>query len=318
MDISKVKKLEDLEPLFAIIKKNEAGMYAFASIVGEDAYRILDWDKVVGDNIPVSLPSDNSSLKIMNELESPATMAHFQLMHKWYQAGYIRKDAAVITDFMAELKSGNTFCILQSMKPGKDAEMENSTGQKWIQIDLTRPVMSNRETTGSMQAISVTSQKPDLVMKFIELFNTDKYLNNLINFGIDGTHYVKVSADVIKAGPNRDNYNPGTAWMFGNQFINYLYNNEDPKKWEKFLAYNKAALALKDLGFAMNTESVKTEVAACLNVWTEYLPQLETGTADPAKVLPEAIAKFKAVGLDKIIAEAQKQFDAWLKKTGKK
>jgi putative aldouronate transport system substrate-binding protein len=318
LDVSKIKTLEDLEPLFAVIKKNEPGTYAFASIVGEDAYRILDWDKVVGDNIPVSLPSDNSSLKIINELEAPATMAHFKLMNKWYKAGYIRKDAAVITDFMAELKSGNTFCILQSMKPGKDAEMENATGQKWLQVDLTRPVMSNRETTGSMQAISVTSQKPDLVMKFIELFNTDKYLNNLINFGIEGTHYTKVSAEVLKDGPKKDNYNPGTAWMFGNQFINYLWSNEDPKKWEKFLAYNKAALPLKDLGFAMNTEPVKTEVAACLNVWTEYLPQLETGTADPAKVLPEAIAKFKAVGVDKIIAEAQRQFDAWLKKTGKK
>ncbi|MBN2351252.1 MAG: ABC transporter substrate-binding protein [Spirochaetales bacterium] len=317
LDVSKIKKLEDLEPLFKVIKKNEPTVYPFCTIVGEDAYRILDWDKVVGDNIPVSLPSDNSTTRIMNELEAPQTMAHFKLMHKWYQAGYIRKDAAVITDFMAELKSGNTFSILQSLKPGKDAEMENSTGYPWIQIDLTQPVMSNRETTGSMQAISVTCQKPEMVMSFLEAFNTDKYLNNLINFGIEGTHYVKVSENVIKKGPNNDNYNPGTAWMFGNQFINYLWDNEDPKKWDKFLAYNKAALPLKDLGFAMNTESVKTEVAACLNVWTEYLPQLETGTADPVKLLPEAIAKFKAVGVDKIIAEAQKQYDAWLKKTGK-
>jgi putative aldouronate transport system substrate-binding protein len=195
--------------------------------------------------------------------------------------------------------------------------MENSTGQKWVQIDLTRPVMSNRETTGSMQAISVTCPQSELVMRFLEGFNSDPYLNNLINFGIEGKHYVKASGNVIKKGPEIDSYNPGTGWMFGNQFINYIWDNEDPKKWDKFREYNSKALALTSLGFAMDSQSVKTEVAACLNVWTEYLPQLETGTADPVKLLPEAIAKFKAVGVDRIIAEAQKQYDAWLKKTGK-
>jgi putative aldouronate transport system substrate-binding protein len=236
----------------------------------------------------------------------------FKLMHKWYNAGYIRKDAAVVTDFMAELKSGNTFCVSQSLKPGKDAEMENSTGFPWVQIDLTRPVMSNRETTGSMQAISVTSEQPELVMQFLELFNTDKFLNNLINFGVEGKHYVKKSANVISKGPDIDAYNPGTAWMFGNQFINYLWDNEDPKKWDKFKAYNDAALPLTSLGFNFDPEPVKTEIAACLNVYTEFIPQLETGTADPEELVPQAVEKFKAVGVDKIIAEAQKQYDAWL------
>lgn len=314
LDTSKVKKLEDLEPMLDVIKKNEPTVYPFLSCVGESAYRVVDWDRVVSDDVPVSLYSDNRGTKVQFELEAPETMALFKLMNKWYNAGYIRKDAAVVTDFMAELKSGNTFGLLQSLKPGKDAEMENSTGFGWIQIDLTRPVMSNRETTGSMQAISVTSEKPEMVMAFLEAFNSDKYLNNLINFGIEGKHYVKVSDNVIKKGPAIDSYNPGTAWMFGNQFINYLWDNEDVKKWDKFLAYNKSALPLKSLGFAFETEPVKTEIAACLNVTKEFLPQLETGTANPDVLVPQAIAKFKAVGIDKIIAEAQKQYDAWLAK----
>ena len=59
-----------------------------------------------------------------------------------------------------------------------------------------------------MQAISRTSKNPEIAMKFLEMFNTDKYLNNLINFGIEGTHYVKVADNVIKAGPQNDQYNP--------------------------------------------------------------------------------------------------------------
>ena len=49
-------------------------------------------------------------------------------------------------------------------------------------------------------------------MALLELFNTDKYLNNLINYGIEGTHYVKVSDNVIKAGPAVDQYNLGMQY----------------------------------------------------------------------------------------------------------
>jgi putative aldouronate transport system substrate-binding protein len=178
--------------------------------------------------------------------------------------------------------------------------------------------MSNRETTGSLQAISRTSRNPDLAVAFLELFNTDVYLNNLINYGIDGTHYKTVKPGVIskdpKLAPDAEKYNPGTQWMFGNQFINYLLTNEDPKKWDKFLAYNKSALPLKSLGFSFDPAPVKTEIATCKNLWKEFVPSLETGTVDPDKVIPEAIAKYKTVGIDAILAEVQKQYDAWLAK----
>jgi putative aldouronate transport system substrate-binding protein len=313
-DLKKIKKLEDLEPMLAKIKAGEPDMYPLEAIVGESPRFFLDWDKLVDDKIPVSLYSDNRSTKVQFELQAPETVALFNTMHKFYQAGYVRKDAATVTDYNADEKAGLIFAAAKSLKPGKDAEMTNSTGKPWVQIDITPPVMSNRETTGSLQAISRTSKDPVLAMKFIELFNTDPYLNNLINFGIEGKHYVlkDKAKGVIDKAADTDKYNPGTAWMFGNQFINYLYANEDPAKWAKFLAYNKKALPLKSLGFSFDPASVKSEVAACTSVWDEYIPSLETGTMDPAKVLPEAIAKFKAAGVDKIVAEAQKQYDAWL------
>jgi putative aldouronate transport system substrate-binding protein len=46
-------------------------------------------------------------------------------------------------------------------------------------------------------------------------------------------------------------------------------------------------------------------------VWTEFMPGLFVGSSDPAKYLPLAIERFKAAGIDKVIAEAQRQFDAW-------
>jgi len=314
MDLSGVKKLEDLEPFLKTIKASEPGMYPLEACVGESPRFLLDFDKLVDDDIPISLYSDNRDTKAVFELQAPETVALYRTMHKFYQAGYVRKDAATITDFNADEKAGLIFAAAKSLKPGKDAEMTNQTGQQWMQVEITPPVMSNRETTGSMQAISRTSKNPELAMKFLELFNTDKYLNNLINFGIEGSHYVKVADNVIKAGPQNDQYNPQTGWMFGNQFINYLWSNEDPQKWTKFLAYNKAALPLKSLGFSFDPTPVKTQIATAKNLWKEFTPSLETGTVDPDKVIPQAIAKYKAVGIMDIQAEVQKQYDAWLAK----
>ena len=38
---------------------------------------------------------------------------------------------------------------------------------------------------------------------------------------------------------------------------------------------------------------------------------IDFGTIDPAKKLPEFIEKLKAAGIEKVIAEKQKQLDAW-------
>ena len=46
-------------------------------------------------------------------------------------------------------------------------------------------------------------------------------------------------------------------------------------------------------------------------MWAEFEPGLEVGSTDPAVYIPRANAKAKEAGIDKVIAELQKQFDAW-------
>ena len=51
-------------------------------------------------------------------------------MNKFYGAGYVRKNAAAITDYLADEKAGLIYAATKSLKPGKDAEMASSTGQQ--------------------------------------------------------------------------------------------------------------------------------------------------------------------------------------------
>lgn len=318
MDTSKIKKFEDIEPFLKIIQEKEPQMYPLEGIVGENPARALDMDNFADDQLMVGLMNNNKSSKVLFLPQTPEAMALYTTMHKYYLAGYTRKDAAAVTDFNADEKAGKIFVAMKSLKPGKDAEMTMSTGQPWSQIDITPVVMTNRETIGSLQAVSRTSKNPAVVLKFLELFNSDPYLNNLINWGIEGKHYVKTDQKdatgvaMIKAGPDKEKYNVGTPWMFGNTFINYLDVSENPKKAQMFLDYNAKALPLKSLGFDFDISALKNEVTAIKNVYAEFMPGMETGSVDPAIEMPKALAKFKAAGIDKVVAEAQKQYDAWL------
>ena len=66
------------------------------------------------------------------------------------------------------------------------------------------------------------------------------------------------------------------------------------------------------VGYVFDSSSVENELAAIRAVIAQYTPSLNCGAVDPSTVLPEFISALKAAGIDKVIAENQKQLDAFL------
>lgn len=320
VDVKSIKKMEDLEPYFEKIKKNEKGVIPLLSVQAEAPFKLLDWDNFSDDSIPGAVYPDNRDTKVINQFTAPESITHYKKMREYFQKGYLSPDAATMENFNDQLKTGKYFACVQSLKPGKDAEMKGSTnGIDWVQVDITKPVMSNRETGGSLLAIPTASKNPDKAWKFIEMLYTDKFLNNLFVYGIEGQHYQKVSDNVVKLlGGDKSGYKAGNGWRFGDQFKNYLMDNEDPQKWTKFEEFNKAGLPLKSLGFAFDKSKVDTQASACKNVVEAYYKQLFTGSVDIDSTVKKMDKDLKDAGVDKLIQEMQAQYDAWLAKNGKK
>lgn len=318
LDVSKVKTWADLEPLLKVIKEKEATITPFfMTATSNGVFDGLDWDALGDGAIPGVISKTDKSTKVLNQLETPQYLDIMKLTRAWFKAGYINKDAATSTVTVADqAKAGKVFMWAEGLKPGKAAEMEGYVGYKLGQIDLTVPTITTGDASGAMLAISKSSKNPDKAMKVIGLLHSDKYLNNLINFGIEGKHYVKKSDNIIDAAPGIDPknhpYNPGAQWELGNQFLNYLMSNENPKKWDLFKEFNAKGVKSPGLGFSFDAEPVKTEIAAVTNVSKQYEAAIRTGSVDPDVKIAEYLAKQKAAGVDKIIAEKQKQFDAFL------
>jgi len=319
IDVGSIKTLDDVARVLKTIKEAEPNITPLvpggAGQSFRDNYNFVDQ---LGDYMGV-LPNFDNGLKVVNFFEMPEYRDFVKRLRQWYTDGYILKDAATNKIPTTELiRSGKAFSYLALQKPGFAAQETKATGTEMVVAELLPPSANTNNVTNAMWGIPIGSKLQDKAMQFLNLMYTDKDIVNLFDWGIEGKHYVKVQGkDNIIAYPEgkdatTNGYNM-LGWMFGNQFLSYVMKDNDPDIWKKTEEFNKTAKPSKALGFVFDGSAVKTEYAAVVNVITQYKLPLETGSVDPDKMLPEFIAKLKAAGIDKIIAEKQKQLDAWAK-----
>ncbi len=302
-DLSTIKKIEDIEPWLKTIKEKEPNVIPFFSDGNRSPYSATYSYEGVGDG---DIPGAYVNGKVVNQYLLPESVAMFDLAYRWMELGYINKDAMQAPSY------DNYFCTSEQLKPGKDAELSAARKKQLIQLDLTRPQIRTGNLQGSMLAISRTSKNPERAMMLLNLMNTDKYLNNLMNFGIEGTHYQKVSDHVITKTEVTGNYSLGANWMFQNQFLNYLWDNEDPDKWEKFKQYNEEASASDLLGMVFDPTPVADQIASVKNTWEQYKRAFNTGSLNFEEHKDEFIKAMDDSGINVVLQEKQKQVDEFL------
>jgi putative aldouronate transport system substrate-binding protein len=315
IDMTNVKTPQDLDAVYAVVKEKRPDLTPLYTTAGAfNSHFFGNYDFLGDSTIPGAILKDSDGTTVAAVEQIDRYKELLQLTRDYFKKGYINADAATTQVSSADAwKAGTVFSTLESLKPGKDAEVASASNLsgKLAQITMNEKTVATSETAGSMLGISSTSQDPERAMMLINLLHTDKEINNLLNFGIEGEHYTR-NGEIITATANTTNYNPGATWMFGNQFLNYVWDTEDPDKWAKFKEFNENPTLSPGLGFVFDSEPVKAEVGALANVIRQYQRALETGSVDIDKTLPEYEKKLKDAGVDKVIAEKQKQFDEFL------
>lgn len=320
IDMTNIKSYKDFEPVLKTIKDGEPGIWPLLVVMGEAPFRDLDWDNIGDDKCPGALYSNNdaSNTKIFNQFTAPEAVEYYKLMRDYYTKGYINPDAPTQTNFGDEFKSGKYFALDQSLKPNKYVEMSSSFSIEVVQAQFTPSVMTNRETTGSMLAIPAASQNPERTLMFVNMLYTDSTLVNLIQFGIKDEHYVMIGEKQYKDGPKNTvkpaGYKPGFTWCFGSQYMQLISAKDPLNVWDLYKEFNDGALPLNSLGFVYDGKAVQNEIAACINVREKYYLTLFSGagTEPVDTIVANMAAEFKTAGADLVIADMQKQYDAFL------
>ncbi|AZN43154.1 ABC transporter substrate-binding protein [Paenibacillus albus] len=330
-DWKSVKKWDDLTPFFAEVKKGDPGvipMEAGQLFSGQPVYYNMD---AVGDNaVPGWVNYGDTDIKVFNQYETPEFKAYLKTMRDWYKNGFVRKDAATLKDSTPDRKAGKEAGIYAQNYPD-NIDMPELEGTNPMSMSapsvpayikrFTEPFISSNTPSTAVLAIGANSEHKEKAMQLIELLNTDDELFHLIAFGQPDVDYKKIGDKQFELIPDKYNFNY-SEWEIGQSYGRMLWDKStDLVKNDKMLgmiyAADKTAMVSPIMGFVFDTTSVKTQIANVNSVTAELLKGLEVGAIDPDKYLDTFLKKLKDAGADDIIAEKQKQIDAWKAANGK-
>ncbi len=297
-----IHSLEDLEPWLEKIKKEEPGVTPLYITKG------FSWE-VFFDAVvpPVGFNVNDKDLKAVNMFEQPEMKKNLETIRRFYQKGYINADSATAQDD----KSVKRFVTKGDGQPYADKIWSKTLGYEVVSSEITKPVVTNGSATGAMTAISKNSKNPEKAIEFLNLVNTDEELRNLLNYGIEGEHYEKVGDKTIKINEAKKKDYDMVYYGIGNMFKTYVLEGEPETKWDEFKEFNDSAQLAPTLGFRFNPSAVTTEIAAINNVLEEFKATIYSGSVDVDEYLGKLNTKLKEQGIDKVIAEVQKQVDEW-------
>ena len=167
--------------------------------------------------------------------------------------------------------------------------------------------------------IPITCEDEIPVLKFLNLLYSDPDVLNIIDWGIEGVHYERVKGtNTLITYPEgvtseNDGYGLNQGWSFGNQLISYAWESVgNDNYYDEMKAFNENAIQSQAIGFMFDSSSVKSEIAALDSVLAEYRLGLENGELDPEEYLPKFIQALREAGIEKVIAEKQRQLDSWV------
>ena len=264
------------------------------------------------------------STEIVNLFETEEYHSYLQTLKSWYDSGYILPDA-VTTDSSAQdlINSGVTMTLSGTCNPIVLADQVSNMGEGTVALKTTAPYYQSTAAGLVTWTISVTAQEPEAAMQFLDLVYSNADLMNLIQWGIEGKHFVKTEEEGIIAFPEGvDGSNSGYYNTFGvwgdrrNQYVwDPLAGRENNEVFTEQAQANptKAGIA----NYRYDPTAMTNEIAAVDTVLNQYLPALECGSAsDLEKTYAEFLAALKSAGIDRIIADNQAQFDAYLEANG--
>ena len=204
--MSKVTKLEDLEPFLEQVKDEvtipfNAG--AFRNYYYDTFSFITDYAGVRQDDLTtvVSIP------------ESEEFKAHVSLMWDWYQKGYIPDWLAVDQSSTSNYltgESGDYAVTPWNNVPDNEGIYYSQKGHYGTFVQFSEVWLDSNSALGSCYAINAKSSKAEAAIKFIEALETDRTVGALAVFGQKDVNYTcllytsTVNVETSKAAGKRD------------------------------------------------------------------------------------------------------------------
>lgn len=328
----KIYTLDEMEAIFEKIREGEGDDTLFfvpwSNTYEPLNYNLCEYDKIGGDMAWGTLMLNRSfeDTTIVNLFETEEYSNFCKRMYDWAQKGYISADAAVTTDAPDDICKRDNVIGTFAYGCSDPKLAETVAWANEVVVFNTVAAFIPGGNSDFMWHVTINSEHPEKAMEALNYIYKNKEAATLIQFGFEGEEYeiVKTEGDNTLARYLSDNpsdlpyYNTYGIW--GNRLDwpvfepSDIMSNQIRGDIERNLPDSRKSPAI---GYSFNSEPIAAELAAVQTVIAQYAPSLNAGALDPEKALPEFISALKGAGIDEVIAENQKQFDAYLEQKDK-
>jgi putative aldouronate transport system substrate-binding protein len=318
----KMENFADLERYFALVKANHPTIeplqvYSGGSEV-DDLYLynngIYPLKGSTGDFLFID-PSQGNP-KIFTYYEWSKTKDFLAMMDRWNKAGYFPKSGLADTNGL-KMRDGKAAVYLHNidtwegyyrLRPEWDIRWSNFVSD-----------ISNLAFTQDACVVASTSQNPDRALALYDLILSDEQLYRAFYYGIEGLTYKihdvngqKFVEPTLQAGV----FDFTRMWCARTKEF-FLPSYGAPPELNNIkrgfdARIKDGAGAQKFRSLVIDTSSVETEYANCINAHQQYWWPLELAYVDPVTGLAEYERQMKAAGIEKVREALQKQLDAYL------
>jgi putative aldouronate transport system substrate-binding protein len=323
--MKEIKTLDDIEKFVAAGLKLHPGYSAYGGqgdLSTYGAFRMLT--RVVSDkniyliNGLVFADAAAKDDRVYSYLESEEFKTYTAIARKWNRLGIIspRQMSDSMEPWSKMLAgqglfydgtAGRTWENLPSIKEAvPDGKLKNY----FIGDAKGRPLIS-KGTYAAGFFISANAKNPEAYVQLINACYENQESFDFFIYGVQGVDYELNADGKFKTrNSSQEFFNDWAAniskWL---RFDAYV----DDDVIDEYRNWDQGSILQKDIGFVFNLDPVSVEYAQIENVVSEYIYPIVYGFVDYDTAWPEAQRRLKAAGIDKYIAEFQKQFSEFYK-----
>lgn len=315
-----IRTIEDLDLFLHRLKKAFPNAKLTRSLP-KDVYMLRDeWVDIGFHGMGYYL--NDPKVTILPVEQQPFYREAALMARKWFSAGILNKDTGIdMADGATLWKHGNMVFTLQSHEwvNANQGFVDPSFEQESSLLYPDKKFV-NRSPVANVVAINRNSEHADRVLRFLEMLETDQALYDLVQYGIEGKTYVlreDGSVDYPEGlGTPTSNYMEwGGQW--GLWRLQYMRPTPTYPEgfWdrEREFALQPNNVQSPIAGLFIAEDSIRSELIARDDLINRYGGPLEVGTEpNTEQALQAYVAMQDNEGLKRIMAEAQRQVDAYL------
>ncbi len=324
--VAEINKITELDSYFEAIKKNEPSMIPFNGDNNYDLNLMMlnmlpQYGDVLG-NSGLYYDWQSPEPKVLKVTDEPFANDYKNAatqLKTWYDKGFINKDifASKVSskDNFVQGKSATAFANLTNCHDFVNKAAENGWEIKVIPVLTPNGKVSSSPYTSNGVAIAAKSPNPERTMMALDLLMEDESYVNLDYLGIEGKNYVVKDGKIALPDGVTTETNPYPVDAAGFWFINKnLLKPFESKPDQVIKLYEDVKGYTINPGmdnWVPDISNIKTEVANLQQVSTQYQNPIFVGAIKDVNDAIKTLAdKQNAAGVDKVVAELQKQMDA--------